>query len=1127
MMMNIKLFFKLVLITVFLIVNHDIKAQNCQVELDVVIEGSQCTNNGKAKITVNTKASEGSVIDASKAVYTVSSPEHSPFSFSGNTTELVPGNYIIYAKNILCNGSTIGMINASFVVKLELKITKAEYKRCSASYISVAVDVLGGKGPYTCKLFDGNTVIETVSSPNNAISFSAQTSSSDLNVEVTDDGCTENSSVKTALETNFKLEQSIIEGDKTACKNGNIKLSVKNAYSGSNLQWRKGNTVKSTSNTLQISNITEAEAGEYTFSMTFDGCDIVYSETFTIEVGGPPVPNVSPANLCLNAGEVSLSNYASATSTEYTLVWYKSDTSYIGETAPKFNPNLLGTTKYFVSQKNSSGCESLRAGLTVVVEKLPVKIGENNIIFCTSENAKPQIRIVNAGVYTYNLYTDYLGGTKIGSGTAVNDTAIIETNQNLIAGKTYFIETQNARGCVSENRTVVNITIKDSWILGPKKVCFGDNLSLSADYVGGQIVWTKPDKSTYTGKILNIDDMEFANAGVYSLLIKEPGLGCTMKDEIHVAVTQPAPPTVSVDSFRYFQNETAKAMTATAKTGCTLKWYDPEGKSIPDSHKPATDKVGVFVYHVSQDSLGCESPKVPITIIVGEIPVPVPASDINVCIASQPVIHIDNTIKDYKYTVYYKDGVIAEGKGNGSSISLASKVSISENAELGITVSDLYNVSSERTKVNLISVNNLIDMQNSTPLVCDGSTGKLTAVNITGAVYEWKTLKGIVAEQSVTILNATSADAGIYTLAVTTSGCPVAQQTIELKVEKPAKPVTTKEVYYCKSDVANELKATALAGYKLVWFDESQTQLSGAPMPNTSVVGVSTYYVKQISISDERCSSDREKITVVVEDKPEAVVLASVNVCSAPGNTQPVLVRIPTSSEGYVYSLYSQEIGGLLAGRAVSAGDDLPVDIEIKDGDVNSIAIYYLEVTNKSGCMSERTPLEIVVTKISVSPNELPPYQVDELYSHRLTTNAPNPKYEIVEGYLPIGFTLSSMGDITGTATEYADPSVFTVEVTSSLGCSVKKEYSIKSELLTSKMFSPNGDGINDIFMKGYRVVIFDRLGRKLFSGDNGWDGTYHGKVMPEDVYYYILYYKDKDGTEKRVTSYVTLIKTM
>jgi gliding motility-associated-like protein len=177
--------------------------------------------------------------------------------------------------------------------------------------------------------------------------------------------------------------------------------------------------------------------------------------------------------------------------------------------------------------------------------------------------------------------------------------------------------------------------------------------------------------------------------------------------------------------------------------------------------------------------------------------------------------------------------------------------------------------------------------------------------------------------------------------------------------------------------------------------------------------------------------------------------------------------------------------------------------------------------------VSDRTPVEIITTEITLSPDQLPSYQVDELYAQKLTTNASNPQFTIVQGYLPFGFTLSSTGDISGVASSYAEPSVFTVEVTNNSGCSIQKEYTLKSELLVSKMFSPNGDGINDVFMKGYKVIIFDRLGRKLSGGDDGWDGTYNGKVMPEDVYYYILYYKDKDGKEHRITSYVTLIKTM
>jgi gliding motility-associated-like protein len=66
------------------------------------------------------------------------------------------------------------------------------------------------------------------------------------------------------------------------------------------------------------------------------------------------------------------------------------------------------------------------------------------------------------------------------------------------------------------------------------------------------------------------------------------------------------------------------------------------------------------------------------------------------------------------------------------------------------------------------------------------------------------------------------------------------------------------------------------------------------------------------------------------------------------------------------------------------------------------------------------------------------------------------------------------------------------------------------------RIFSPNGDGINDIFMKGHKITIFDRTGTVIFSGDNGWDGTYKGKTVPNDIYFYILQYKD--NKEKIIT---------
>lgn len=46
-------------------------------------------------------------------------------------------------------------------------------------------------------------------------------------------------------------------------------------------------------------------------------------------------------------------------------------------------------------------------------------------------------------------------------------------------------------------------------------------------------------------------------------------------------------------------------------------------------------------------------------------------------------------------------------------------------------------------------------------------------------------------------------------------------------------------------------------------------------------------------------------------------------------------------------------------------------------------------------------------------------------------------------------------------------------------------------------------DGMNDFFMKGKRVTIFDRYGQMVFQGDNGWDGSTPGGRVDPGVYFY------------------------
>ncbi|MCQ2206590.1 MAG: gliding motility-associated C-terminal domain-containing protein [Paludibacteraceae bacterium] len=46
-------------------------------------------------------------------------------------------------------------------------------------------------------------------------------------------------------------------------------------------------------------------------------------------------------------------------------------------------------------------------------------------------------------------------------------------------------------------------------------------------------------------------------------------------------------------------------------------------------------------------------------------------------------------------------------------------------------------------------------------------------------------------------------------------------------------------------------------------------------------------------------------------------------------------------------------------------------------------------------------------------------------------------------------------------------------------------------------------DGMNDDFMRGHHVIIFNRYGQMIFEGNDGWDGTYRGILADPGVYFY------------------------
>ena len=114
----------------------------------------------------------------------------------------------------------------------------------------------------------------------------------------------------------------------------------------------------------------------------------------------------------------------------------------------------------------------------------------------------------------------------------------------------------------------------------------------------------------------------------------------------------------------------------------------------------------------------------------------------------------------------------------------------------------------------------------------------------------------------------------------------------------------------------------------------------------------------------------------------------------------------------------------------------------------------------------------------------------------------------------------------------------YSVTITGANGCPVIKTITItiddNFEVFVPDVFSPNGDGQNDILyvrapgIKELTFIIYDRLGEKVFESNDvtkGWDGTYKGNPLNNGVFVYYISATMLDNKQIKTKGDVTLTR--
>jgi len=123
----------------------------------------------------------------------------------------------------------------------------------------------------------------------------------------------------------------------------------------------------------------------------------------------------------------------------------------------------------------------------------------------------------------------------------------------------------------------------------------------------------------------------------------------------------------------------------------------------------------------------------------------------------------------------------------------------------------------------------------------------------------------------------------------------------------------------------------------------------------------------------------------------------------------------------------------------------------------------------------------------------------------------------------------------------YPDTGLYTyyVHVQSAYGCqgddTIKVLVVNQASFFVPTAFSPNGDGLNDVFRPtavGYRSLnffkVYNRWGEEVYVGETletGWDGTYNHHKADVGVYFWQISFTDRFGKEGYLKGDVTLIR--
>ena len=305
-----------------------------------------------------------------------------------------------------------------------------------------------------------------------------------------------------------------------------------------------------------------------------------------------------------------------------------------------------------------------------------------------------------------------------------------------------------------------------------------------------------------------------------------------------------------------------------------------------------------------------------------------------------------------------------------------------------------------------------------------------------------------------------------------------------------------------------------------VTFHETQADASvgtdalSSPYTNTTA-DQQTIFVRVVN-DDTLCVNNDFTFDVIVNPLPEFTVTSPQIVCLS-GPPLTLFVENPAAVYDYVWT-------------APNGNESFGSEITIESG-----GLYTVTATTTNGTLCARTREIQVNESIVATITDADVTIVDDSENNSITIDPTN---------LGIGDYQYALINEDGNQTSFQDIPLFenlaggfyTIVVEDKNGCRPNATLEV-SVIEYPKFFTPNNDGVNDTwaikganstFYPNAKINIFNRFGKvvaQIEVDTPGWTGTYGGKTLPSDDYWFSIILVDRNGRTRNRKGNFSLLR--